>query len=74
MNLPSEVRAEMGRQNIRPARLAKISGVNEATISRKITNETRPLDLTEAEALAGALGVPLWQLMQRATDNEGVGV
>ena len=71
MNLPAEVRAEMGRQNIRPAHLSELSGINEATISRKVTNEIRTLDLAEAEALAQALGVPLWELMRRAEHGEG---
>lgn len=66
MSFPAEVRAEMGRQNLKPAALAEMSGVAEATISRKITREQRALTIPEALQIAEALNVPAWELMRRA--------
>lgn len=70
MSFSAEVRAEMGRQGIRPTQLAKASGISEATISRKITNETRYLNFHEAAAIANVLGVPTWELLKRSEEAE----
>lgn len=70
MSFSAEVRAEMGRQGISPSTLAKRSGVSESTISRKISNEMRALRADEMEAVSAALGVPSWELMRRAEEQQ----
>lgn len=72
MSFPAEVRAEMGRQGMRPVELAKKLGVAESTVSRKIQTETTPISLEDSVAIARALGVPVWELMRRAETSERV--
>lgn len=72
MSYPAEIRAEMGRQGIKPSELAERAKMSPATISRKVTAETRDLSMTEALALAEALDVPAWELMRRADKNAPV--
>lgn len=66
MSFPAEVRAEMGRQNVKPQELAEKAGIAPSQVSRKITNEQRVLDIDEAVAIGNALGVPAWELLRRA--------
>lgn len=70
MSFPAEVRAEMGRQNVRPQELAERAGLAPSQISRKITNEIRALDIDEAVSIGEALGIPAWELLRRATETE----
>lgn len=72
MSFPAEVRAEMGRQNIKPAALADMAGLSESHISRKITRELTALSVDEAVALGDALGVPAWELLRRASEAKKV--
>lgn len=58
----AEVRAEMGRQRITGAALAKSLGVSDMYLSRRLTG-TVPFDLAEIERVAAALGVQVTQLL-----------
>lgn len=60
----AEVRAEMGRQRITGAALAQALGVSDMSISRRLsTKDPVPFDLAEIERVAGALAVPVSQLL-----------
>lgn len=74
MSFAAEVRAEMGRQQMSPSDLSRTSGISKATVSRKVTREQTDLYLREVGAISSALGVPAWELMRRATDNQKVQV
>nr|DAO70027.1 MAG TPA: Helix-turn-helix XRE-family like protein [Bacteriophage sp.] len=69
MSFPAEVRAEMGRQNIKPQEIADRAGLSPSQVSRKITTEQRSLDIDEAILIGDALGVPAWELLRRATQT-----
>lgn len=56
----AEVRAEMGRQRISAAALARSLGVSDMYLSRRLSgDEPIPFDLSEIERIAVALDVPV---------------
>lgn len=57
-----EIRAEMGRQQVRNAGLAELLGVSEMWVSRKLRGIT-PLTLAEVEQLAEVLEVEVSALL-----------
>ena len=64
--LRGEVRAEMARQRITRQTLADRSGIPVHALDRRLAGTT-DITLTEAEALASALGVPFDQLIRSTT-------
>ena len=57
-----EVRAEMIRQNLSQQQLADKLGWTQRRVSRRLTGD-RPIDASEPEQLAAALGVPVARLI-----------
>ena len=70
MSLAAEIRAEMGRKNIRPAGLARATGMSKQKISRMISKEAQAVQVEDLEKIAKSLGLPTWELMRRAEENE----
>ena len=70
MSLAAEIRAEMGRKNIRPAGLARTTGMSKQKISRMISKEAQAVQDEDLEKIAKSLGLPTWELMRRAEENE----
>lgn len=58
----TEVRAEMGRQRITGAALARALEVSDMYISRRLSGDV-PFDLAEIERVAAALGVPVTRFL-----------
>ena len=61
----AEVRAEMARQDITRATLAVATDIPPYTLSRRLSG-TGDLTVTELMRIAGALGVPAADLIERA--------
>jgi transcriptional regulator with XRE-family HTH domain len=62
----AEIRAEMGRQQVRYVRLAERLGENEVWVSRKVRGLT-PLTMTDLERIATALDVEVADLLPTST-------
>ena len=71
MSLAAEIRAEMGRKNIRPAGLARATGMSKEKISRIVTREVQDISLEDLEKIAKVLETPTWEFMRRAGENKG---
>ena len=65
----AEIRAEMGRQQVRYVRLAERLGENEVWVSRKVRGRT-PLTINDLERIAAALDVPVSDLIPGGTRGE----
>ena len=65
MQLAEEIRVELARQRLSVRALADMSGVPSSTVHR-IVNGQGAARINDAEAIAAALGVPLWELIRRA--------
>lgn len=64
--IAAEVRAEMGRQGISSAALARKLGVSEAWTSRRLSiNGDQTMDLDDLPRIADVLGVPIAELLPR---------
>lgn len=64
--IAAEVRAEMGRQGISSAALARKLGVSEAWTSRRLSiNGDQTMDLDDLPRIADALGVRIGNLLPR---------
>ncbi|MDG4791881.1 helix-turn-helix transcriptional regulator [Micromonospora sp. WMMD1102] len=64
----AEVRAEMGRQRISAAALARALGVSDMYLSRRLSGDDPiPFDLSEIERIAEALGVPVGNFLPSLT-------
>lgn len=63
------IRAELGWQGKSAAQLSREIHLNETQLSNRITGKT---DFASGELLqiAKALGVPAWELMRRAEENQ----
>jgi transcriptional regulator with XRE-family HTH domain len=59
----AEVRAEMARQRMSQAGLAKLLGVAQQTVSRRLVGEV-PFDVAELARIADLLGVPMTQFVR----------
>jgi DNA-binding Xre family transcriptional regulator len=70
MSLAAEIRAEMGRKNIRPAGLARATGMSKEKISRIVTREVQDIALEDLEKISEVLETPTWELMRRAEENK----
>lgn len=57
-----EVRAEMARQGLSQQQIADRLGWTQRRVSRRLTGD-RPIDASELEQLAAALGVPVARLI-----------
>lgn len=68
MNLNAEIRAEMARQKITVADLARSLGVTRQSASRKL-NASHPINNEDLSGVAAALGVPAWELIRRAEEG-----
>lgn len=63
--LAAEIRAELGRQNKRIPELAAGTGINAATLRRRLQGE-RPFFLEEVDAIAQFLGFPVSEIVVRS--------
>ena len=63
--LALEMRAEMARQQMSAGDLAERCELSEPQVARRLSGAVG-LTVSDALVLSGALGVPLWLLMQRA--------
>lgn len=70
MSLVAEIRAEMGRKGMRPSDLARTTGMSNQKISRMISKETQAVQVEDLEKISKSLGLPAWELMRRAEENE----
>ena len=70
MSLAAEIRAEMGRKNIRPAGLARATGMSKEKISRIVTREVQDIALEDLEKISEVLETPTWEFMRRAEENK----
>lgn len=68
MNIASEIRAEMGRDQISATELAKKAGISFSSMRRKVLDESRAINTDELSKIARALGVPTWELVRRAEE------
>lgn len=59
----------MSEKDIKPAELARLSGVSKQTINELIKGRSKEPTFTKAKALANGLGVPL-QVLADMTDSE----
>lgn len=59
----------MSEKGIKPAELARLSGVSKQTINELIKGRSKEPTFTKAKALANGLGVPL-QVLADMTDSE----
>jgi len=59
----------MSEKGIKPAELARLSGVSKQTINELMKGRSKEPTFTKAKALANGLGVPL-QLLADMTDSE----
>jgi len=59
-----EIRAELARQGLSYAQLAKASGISPSTLSRRLEGN-KPFLFEELEAIASFLGMPLSELSRR---------
>lgn len=68
--LAAEIRAEMGRANVRQRGLAAITGISQATLSRKLKahDEGDSFNVSELERISRALGISLSKLFAAAED------
>ena len=71
MSLAAEIRAEMGRKNLRPVGLARAAGMSKEKISRMVTREVQDISLEDLEKIAKVLDTPSWEFMRRAGENKG---
>ena len=71
MGIAAEIRAEMGRKNLRSAGLARAAGMSKEKISRMVTREVQDISLEDLEKIAKVLETPSWELMRRAGENKG---
>jgi transcriptional regulator with XRE-family HTH domain len=69
-SVAAEIRAEMGRQQLRNVALAARMGENEVWVSRKVRGLS-PITLTELERFARALDVPITNLLTVARTPKG---
>jgi transcriptional regulator with XRE-family HTH domain len=58
----AEIRAQLGRMNVRSAELARRLGENQQWVSSRLNGRT-PIDLNELFRIARALGVGVHQLL-----------
>ena len=61
----AQVREEMARQGISQVKLARLLGVAQQTVSRRIVGEV-PFDITELARVADLLNVPLTKFVSAA--------
>ena len=59
----------MSEKGIKPAELARLSGVSKQTINELIKGRSKEPTFTKAKALANGLGIPL-QVLADMTDSE----
>lgn len=69
MTIASEIRAEMGRDQISATELASKAGISFSSMRRKVLDESRAINTDELSKIARALGVPAWELMRRAEES-----
>lgn len=63
LRVSSEIRAELGRQQMSQRRLSELVGMQPAVFSKRITGtKSRTFTLVELDLIAEALGVPVDQL------------
>lgn len=72
-SVASEIRAEIARQGITQSIIADRLHVGPMWVSRRINPDRRvPLDLDDLERIAGALGIPVASLLERAAQTNAV--
>ncbi|MCI7551872.1 MAG: helix-turn-helix transcriptional regulator [Actinomycetaceae bacterium] len=71
--ISSEIRAEMGRQNMSFRELADRSGLSYTTVWRKIKTEQRDFLYTDLKDISKALGLKISDLVARAEQSEESG-
>ena len=71
MSLAAEIRAEMGRKNIRPAGLARATGMSKEKISRIVTREVQDITLEDLEKISEVLHTPTSKNKHNANENKG---
>jgi transcriptional regulator with XRE-family HTH domain len=64
-NLAAEIRAEMARQRVSINQLAAGTSISASTLYRRL-NGVKPFNVDELDAIAVFLGVPAWELAERA--------
>lgn len=60
----------MEEKGIKPAELARLSGVSKQTINELIKGRSKEPTFTKAKALANGLGVPLQRLADMTDSND----
>ena len=70
MTIASEIRAEMGRDQISATELASKAGISFSSMRRKVLDESRAINTDELLKIAQALGIPAWELMRRAEESD----
>ncbi|MEW6961588.1 helix-turn-helix domain-containing protein [Trueperella pyogenes] len=68
-SLNAEIRAEMGRQRMSYARLARSTGQSRQSVQRKLTAE-RAVSIGDLEIYSNALGVPAWKFLETAQKQQ----
>lgn len=63
--LAAEIRAEMARQRVSVAQLSGETGIALSSLYRRL-NGVKPLLVEELDAISASLGVPVWELANRA--------
>lgn len=58
----ANVRAEMARRRVTQTQLAEATGISQSALGRRLTG-SQPFDVAQLEAIAGALAVPLADLV-----------
>lgn len=70
MLVQAEIRAELARQKISYTDLAQKLNTSKQEISRKLSDNSRPMKDREIKKIADALKVPAWELIRRAEKAE----
>jgi transcriptional regulator with XRE-family HTH domain len=63
--LAAEIRAEMARQRVSVAQLSDATCISAPTLYRRL-HGVKPLLVEELDAISACLGVPVWELTERA--------
>lgn len=70
--IPAEIRAELAKRKMSMRDLSEKTGLSYDTVIRKISNESRLLDVAELFLIAGALDVSPAGLVANAENSKQV--
>lgn len=70
LSVTAEIRAELARRKASYSDVAKELGTTRQNIWRRLSDDSRAMTDTELGRFANFLGLPAWELMRRAEEND----